>query len=146
MATSGFFTYRDLYAGQPEYYYQQKDIPLPSSTPVELLSISIDTDDISFPDTKEILFSSPIGNSFVNITGALDSIDTSFLNTTDDFNLISSTTIKSNNKLYELIQNIPFAYFHWLLIGLAVAFTILLAFILTCYCRSHCRKNKKPAK
>jgi uncharacterized membrane protein YukC len=129
MAASGFFTYRDLYGGKPEYYHRQRSSQLLSSTTVELLSISTTTID-SLPTT-------------INLAELVSSTPIHFAK------LVSSTTIQSstsNNKLYKLVQLLPFAYFHWFLIGLAILLTLLLTIIFTCYCRSHCRKTKKSRK
>lgn len=119
MATSGFFTYHDLYGGKPEIYHQQNIFPLSSSTTVQTLSIP-NTTTTSLPTTLHLV------------------------------KLVSSTTtIRSStsiSKLYKLVQLVPFAYFHWFLIGLAVLLALLLTIIFTCYCRNHCRKSKKLRK
>lgn len=118
MATIGIFTYRDLYGGNPEYYHHQRSSQLPSTILVESLLISNTTSDS--------------------------------LSTNENFvNLISSTTIQSSTSsysLYKFVQLVPFAYFHWFLIGLAILLTLLLTLIFICYCRNHCRKNKKIRK
>jgi len=67
----------------------------------------------------------------------------SFSTTTDLIKLISSTTIQPDSKFNKLVQLIPFAYFHWFLIGLAFLLTLLLTIIFTYYCRGHCRKRNK---
>jgi hypothetical protein len=147
MATSGFFTFHDLYAGKPEYYYQQNDFQPSSSTTMELELLS-DPFDILLSSTTDISLSSADDISLSNVADISfsNTDDISFLNTTDVLQSVSSATIKSSNKFYELIQLIPFAYFHWFLIGLAILFTLLLAIIFTCYCRGHCKKNKKSRK
>ncbi len=119
MATSGFFTYHDLYGGKPENYHHQSSSRLSSSTTVQLLPIT-NTTIASFPTT-------------INFVKVISSTPT-----------IQSST--SNSKLYKLVQLVPFAYFHWFLIGLAILLTLLLTIIFVCYCRSHCRKNKKSRK
>jgi uncharacterized membrane protein YukC len=120
MATSGLFTYHDLYGGKPEIYRYQSPSYLSSPTTIQLLFISnTTTTSLPIPTT-------------VNLA-----------------KLVSSTTIQlstTSNKFYKFIQLVPFAYFHWFLIGLAILLTLLLTIIFTCYCRSYCRKNKKIRK
>ncbi|CAF0933980.1 unnamed protein product [Rotaria sordida] len=112
MATSGFFTYYDLYGGKPENYHYQHNSQLSSFREIKLLSIS-NTTIISIP----------------TITSSIE--------------LVSLTTIQSNNKLYKLIQLVPFTYLHWFLIGLAILLTLLLIIIFISYCHNYCRKNNK---
>ncbi|CAF2513817.1 unnamed protein product [Rotaria sp. Silwood2] len=57
--------------------------------------------------------------------------------------LVSLATIQSSNKLYKLIQLVPFAYLYWFLIGLAILLSLLLIIIFICYFHSYCRKNNK---
>jgi len=119
MAASGFFTYHDLYGGKPEIYHHLRSSRLSSSTTTaEPSSTSDDTTITSLPTTINFI------------------------------ELISPTTIQSStsaSKLYKFVQLVPFAYFHWFLIGLAILLTLLLTIIFTCYCRGHCRKNKKSS-
>ncbi len=119
MAASGFFTYHDLYGGKAEIYHHESLVPLSSSTTVQTLSIP-NTTTSSPPTTLNL------------------------------FKLVSSTEIRSSttntSKLYKLVQLIPFAYFHWFLIGIAVLLAILLITVFTCYCRNYCRKTKKFRK
>lgn len=121
MATSGLFTYRDLYAGKPEYYHQQRSFQLLSS------SATIESLWIANITTNDSAISEPI----------------------DIVNLIPLTVIESStssNSLYKLVQLVPFAYFHWFLIGLALLLALVLAIIFTTYCCNHCRKNNKTRK
>ncbi|CAF0812329.1 unnamed protein product [Rotaria sp. Silwood1] len=98
MATSGFFTYYDLYGGKPENYHYQ--------------------------DNSRFLTSR-------------------IVTTTHSIVLVPSTTIQSSNKLYKLVEFVPFAYVHWFLIGLAIILTLLLIIIFMYYCRSYCIKSNK---
>ncbi|UJR25250.1 hypothetical protein I4U23_006602 [Adineta vaga] len=113
MATSGFFTYHDLYAGKPENYHHRNTFRLLSS------------------DTTHSL---PILNT---------TIETLSSTTTNSTESTSVTTILLDSKLDKFVQLIPFTYFHWFLIGLAALLALLLSVIFTYYCRSYCRKQKK---
>ena len=117
MAASGFFTYHDLYGGRPDHYHHQTNSQSSSSSTTQLVPIS-------------------------NTTVASFSTTT----TTDLVELISSTTVQPDSKLYKLVQFIPFAYFHWFLIGLAFLLALLLTIIFTYYCRGCCRKRNKSRK
>ena len=124
MATSGFFTYYDLYGGKPENYHYKPNIRLLSPIKVKLLSIANET-----------------------IASALTTTVASVPTTTNLTELVSSTTIQPSNELYKLVQLVPFAYLQWFLIGLAILLTLLLIIIFICYCRCCCcRKNSKSQK
>lgn len=119
MATSGFFTYHDLYGGFPEIYHYQSFVSLSSSsTTIETLSI---------PNTT-----------------ALNFVESVPPTTTTATTIRASTNNLS--KLYKLVQLVPFAYFQWFLIGLAVFLVISLTTAFTCYCRNNCKKNKRSRK
>ncbi|CAF1931161.1 unnamed protein product [Rotaria magnacalcarata] len=57
--------------------------------------------------------------------------------------LVSSTTMQSSNKLYQLVQLVPFDYLHWFFIGLAILLALLLIIIFICYCHAYCRNANK---
>ncbi|CAF0932612.1 unnamed protein product [Adineta ricciae] len=115
MATSGLFTYHDLYAGRPESYHHRKTFRLLSS------------------DTTQI---SP------TLTTVIDTLSSTIVPIESN----SSTTIEYDNKLKQFVQQIPFTYFHWFLIGLAALLALLLTVVFTYYCRSYCRKHKRSCE
>lgn len=127
MATSGFFTYYDLYGGKPEVYHHQNVFQLLSSTTEE-----------SLPTLDEPTIAT------TTITTSPDSpID--FLHSVLSTTVVKSST-SSNNKFYQFVQLVPFAYFHWFLLGLAILLALLLIIICVCYCRSCCRKHRRHRK
>ena len=119
MAAIGLFTYHDLYAGKPEIYRIKSPSEPPTSTAEQLVSLSTTETTTLFSTISEI----------VEVVSS---------NTT-------STSTTSNN-LYKFVQAVPFAYLHWLLLGLAVLLILVLSIVFTCYCRGHCRKNGKTRK
>ena len=130
MATSGFFTYYDLYGGKPEVYHHPTFIHL-------LLSTTTTTTE-SLPTFDEL------------ITVTTTTETTSPSDTIDSFESIASTTLESTtsstNIFYQLVQSVPFAYFHWFLLGLAVLFALFLIIIGICYCHSCCQKRRRRRK
>jgi hypothetical protein len=54
-----------------------------------------------------------------------------------------STTTEITENVYKVIRQNSFAYFHWLLIALAVFLTVLLSIIAIYFCCQHCTKKNK---
>ena len=124
MATSGFFTYNDLYAGKPELYHHPN-----------LLLLLLSTTTTEPQSTSEEITAVPTAET------------TSPSDTIDSFQSVLSTTLESttssDSKIYQLVHSVPFAYFHWFLLGLAILFALFLVFICVCYCHSCCQKRRR---
>jgi hypothetical protein len=119
MAVNGLFTYKDLYAGKPPNYHQRPILQLSSSsssshfTPNELFSV------LNIPKTT-----------------------TTIIPTSHFEKLVLSREIESNTKLNKLADVIPFTYFYWLLVVLAILLTLTLIIVFICYCRTFFKNYK----
>lgn len=122
MATKGFFTYYDLYGGDPKIHRYESNNKLSSYRKMKLLSLLNAPNASSL--TATVTSSSIAKNS----------------------ELVTSTAIQTNNEFLKLVQLVPFAYLHWFLIGLAILLALILFIIFICYCRRCCRKNNKYQK
>ncbi len=109
MAVNGFFTFEDLYAGQSPNYYRR---PLPqvssSFTTNRILSIS----DIPITTTTTV-------------------VPTSYF-----AKLVVSKEVESTTKLNKLADVIPFTYFYWILVVLAILLALTLVIVFISYCHT----------
>jgi hypothetical protein len=75
-----------------------------------------------------------VSNSILPI---LDIPDTTTVVSTSYFaKFVVSTEVESNTKLNKLADAIPFTYFYWILVVLAVLLIITLVIVFVCYCRT----------
>ncbi|CAF1040589.1 unnamed protein product [Rotaria sp. Silwood1] len=118
MAVNGIFTYEDLYAGKFQDYHRRL-IPQVSS---------------SFTSNQHSL-----------VLNIITTTTTTSVSTSHFSKLISSTEIESNIKLNKLTDVIPFIYFYWLLLLLAIFLTFALLIIFICYCHN-CFKNYRTRR
>ncbi len=108
MAANGFFTYEDLYARKSPNYYHRPISQISSSLkPNPLLSV------LNVPTTT-----------------------TAIVSTSNFAKLVSSTEIESSTKLNKLADIIPFTYFYWILVVLAILLALTLVIVFICYCRT----------
>ncbi len=117
MAVNGLFTYEDLYAGKSPNHHQRPILQISSSssfTPNELLSV------LNIPTTTT----------------------TTIIPTSHFEKLVLSREIESNTKLNKLADVIPFTYFYWLLVVLAILLTLTLIIVFICYCRTFFKNYK----
>jgi len=56
--------------------------------------------------------------------------------------LVLSREIESNTKLNKFADVIPFTYFYWLLVVLAILLTLTLIIVFICYCRTFFKNYK----
>ena len=116
MAVNGLFTYEDLYAGHSPNYHQRPihQVSSSSSLASNQLLTALDT--------------SPLTTTVV---------PTSYFS-----KLVLSTEIESSTKLNKLADVIPFTYFYWLLVVLAILLTLTLIIVFIYYCRTFFRNYK----
>ena len=60
----------------------------------------------------------------------------SFIPTSNHEKFVLSTEIKSSTKLNKLADIIPFTYFYWALVVLAIILILTLVIVFICYCRT----------
>lgn len=123
MANGGLFTYRTLYGGRPELYHREIYFDWSLSTVEQFVS--------SWDDTTT--------------TTPIDFVST----VPEIVELIPFDTLESNvtnGELHNLVRAVPFTYFHWFLVGLAIILTLLLTVVYVCYCRGHCINNKGKSR
>jgi hypothetical protein len=106
MAVSGLFTYDDLYAVKPPNSYPKFDL-LTSSSFIP----------------HQHLWVSDISTTTIDPTSYSEK-------------LVASTDIELSTKSNKLADVIPFTYFYWVLVVLAILLTITLIIVFICYCRS----------
>ncbi|CAF0744093.1 unnamed protein product [Rotaria sordida] len=121
MAVNGIFTYEDLYADKFQNYHR-RFIPQVSS---------------SFTSSQHLSVL-----NITTITTTTTTTTTTIVPTSYFSKLISSTEIESNIKLNKLANVIPFIYFYWLLVLLAIFLTLALIIIFICYCRNFFKNYK----
>ncbi|UJR23653.1 hypothetical protein I4U23_026637 [Adineta vaga] len=117
MAVNGFFTYEDLYASRSRNYNYKLILPIspsPSNIPNRFLSEA----DLSTKLTTDIPPSHPA--KLIALTNELE----------------------LSTKLNKLADIIPFSYFYWLLVILAIFLTLTLITIFICYCRTFVKNYK----
>lgn len=115
MAIDGRFTYEDLYAGHSPNFYRR---------PI----FSVSTNSLS---------------SQLEIPATPTTTTTTTLSTRYFARLVATTTeVHSTTNFNKLPEIIPFTYFYWILVVLAILLALTLIIIFVYYCRSFVQKHR----
>jgi hypothetical protein len=116
MATRGFFTLHDLYAGKAKQYHHHQISHTPTLSTVEPVDSVLTNVDVLFENVKHRIESS------------------------------SSIVPMFEQDAQQLVRLGLFAYLHWFLLALAILLSLALVIISIYYCHHHCRTTKRTFK